>query len=84
NCALDIDRPDFGNSVKMYPNPATGMVYIESEQIDITKVEVYSVLGSKVLEGSGKEINIESLTDGLYLVKLYSGTNSITKKLVVK
>jgi len=84
NCALDIDRPDFGNSVTMYPNPASGMVYIESGQIDITKVEVYSVLGSKVLEASGKEVNIESLTDGLYLVKIYSGTNSITKKLVVK
>lgn len=84
NCSLGIDNPMFENQIRMYPNPASGMVYIESGQADITKVEIYSVLGSKVLDVSGKEINVESLTDGIYLVKIYSGSESITKKLIIK
>ncbi|WP_294823538.1 glycosyl hydrolase [uncultured Flavobacterium sp.] len=84
NCDLGLDGPEMEASVKMYPNPASGMVYIESGPVAITKAEVYSVLGSKVLEASGNEINIESLAGGLYLVRIYSGTKSTVRKLVVK
>ncbi len=84
NCNLGIEEPKLENTVRMYPNPATDIVYIDSGSISITKLEIYSVLGSKVMETSGNEISIADLADGLYLVKMYSGNTSLTKKLVVK
>ncbi|MFY0483613.1 glycosyl hydrolase [Flavobacterium sp. PLA-1-15] len=84
NCDLGIDENELNNSITMYPNPATNTVNIDSKGTTVSKVELYSVLGSKVLETAESKINIENLSSGIYLVKIYAGTKFTTKKLVVK
>jgi len=84
NCDLGIDENELNNSITMYPNPATSMVNIDSKLTAVSKVELYSVLGSKILETAESKINIENLSSGIYLVKIYAGTKFTTKKLVVR
>ena len=84
DCDLGIDDNEFNNSITMYPNPATSILNIDSKLTTVSKVELYSVLGSKVLETNESKINIENLSSGIYLVKIYAGTKSVTKKLVVR
>jgi len=53
----------------VYPNPASNMVRIESEEI-VKVVRIFNLAGQKVLETSGSQINIEHLSAGSYLMEL--------------
>ncbi len=70
----------------IYPNPVnSGKIYITSKSSLDKKVEIFDVLGKKVLETttSNKEVNISNLTAGIYIIKIKEGDNSATRKLIV-
>jgi endo-1,3(4)-beta-glucanase len=50
----------------------------------ITKVEIYSVIGKKVIEfNQGLEkMNIEELSSGLYVIKVIANEASFTTKFI--
>lgn len=53
-----------------YPNPTTNYLYLSSE----VEYVVFSISGSKVLEGFGKEIDVTSLEYGVYLLSTPIGS----------
>ncbi len=70
----------------IYPNPVnTGKIYITSKSSLEKKVEIFDVLGKKVLETitSNKEVNISNLRAGIYIIKIKEGENSATRKLII-
>lgn len=72
------------NSFKIYPNPASNIINISSS-LDIDKIEIYTVLGKKVLQTPyTKQLNVESLNTGIYLLKVFSNNQSSTRKIVIK
>ncbi|MGV3460126.1 MAG: glycosyl hydrolase [Flavobacterium sp.] len=83
SCTAGVGELQLENAVSLYPNPATSTVTLDAGSIDITKVEVYSLLGSKVLETKAAQLNVDSLQSGMYVVRIYSGDKSVTKKLIV-
>ncbi len=83
------------SSVKIYPNPAntTATVALRLSEnqdvtIDILNVMgqvVYSTVEKNVAEGrSYHTINTSLLTNGIYTLRLSTGTNAVTKNLVIK
>lgn len=58
--------------VKMYPNPTTNVLNIESEST-IEKVEVHNILGQQVISNTPNSelvtLDITSLQSGIYIVK---------------
>jgi bifunctional DNase/RNase len=52
----------------------------------MTNIEVYSILGQKVifrpLSNTSESINVSSLNDGVYLAKVFIGGNFKTIKFV--
>lgn len=82
---LSVDKSEI-NTIKIYPNPASNVLYFDSEVLPITKIELYNILGRKVLECSENcdEISVEMLSSGLYLVKVFSASESVIKKLVIE
>lgn len=81
NCAnlLSIDNSDF-NNLKVYPNPTSGLLNF-NKQID--NIKVYNLLGKIVISSSNTNyINLENLEDGLYLIKILSGTNSESIRII--
>jgi hypothetical protein len=71
--------------VAIYPNPTSNRIFIEANsQIDI--VEVYDVLGRKVLEVSPlaekTELNMGRLKAGMYLAVISSEGKKTVKKIV--
>lgn len=81
NCSLSIEDFDM-SSVKIYPNPTTDFINIQSN-FDINSVEIYSLHGQKVLLVENKKrIDISSLSEGIYFLKLKTVKGEITKKVV--
>ncbi len=73
--------------LSIYPNPVSnGKIYITTHQNLTKDIQIYDVLGKNVLSASlfGKELNISKLTPGIYILKIKEGSNSATRKLVVR
>ena len=84
NSSLSSENSVF-KSFKMFPNPTDGnTIYFNvTEDAAIT---IYTILGklikSEKITRSKNSIDISSLTKGMYLIKINSGTQVITKKLI--
>lgn len=76
------------DGLNIYPNPvSTGRIYITSKSSLNKDVEIYDVLGKKVVTAtltSAKELNITGLTPGVYIIKVKEGDATATRKLIVK
>ena len=70
----------------IYPNPTSGgKIYISSKLSLDKKVEIFNVLGKKVLETviTSKEVNVSNLTAGVYIIKIKEGEATATRKLII-
>ena len=83
-CVLSIKDNLLESTVNLYPNPVKNILNLNSPTNSITKVEIYSVIGKKVLEFRQNldKMNIEELSSGLYLIKIYSDDISFTTKFI--
>ncbi|ANO49614.1 hypothetical protein Pf1_01373 [Flavobacterium columnare] len=75
------------DNLTIYPNPASsGRIYITSRSTSSKEIEIYDVLGKLVLQTllTAKELNITSLNEGVYIIKIKEGEQRITRKLIVK
>ncbi|SDR78875.1 Por secretion system C-terminal sorting domain-containing protein [Polaribacter sp. KT25b] len=68
----------------IYPNPATSVLNIDDSNFTIKNVEVYNVLGKKIVTSSINQLNIENLVNGVYLVKVQDDKGNIATKRFVK
>ena len=68
-----------------FPNPVTDKISISSN-ISLDRIEIYNLLGNLVLktESNTNEIDVTSLTSGIYLISIYSGNEKIVKKIIVE
>ena len=72
--------------LSLYPNPNnTGKVYITSRLNLDKKVEIFDVLGKKVIDTTlyTKELNISNLNPGVYIIKIKEGEAFATRKLII-
>jgi hypothetical protein len=94
----DIDRGLFvvrdhllgvnDNSISNFavaPNPATEVVTVTSKTEPIAQVEIFNVLGQKIMdlnftESLSENINVSNLQSGMYVMKINSTT---TKRLLI-
>jgi agmatine/peptidylarginine deiminase len=77
---------ELSTETKLYPNPTTGQFTVEGA--NVTKVEVYNLVGQKVCEQQGNKVVNINATDwnkGIYFVNIIEENGAVvTKKLVVK
>ncbi len=78
----------FTSSLKIYPNPAKTTITIKSpDQTQIDSVELYNILGLRVLSTTNlvnDSIDVSEMATGVYLLKVNAGTNSVTKRIVIE
>jgi len=75
---------DFNSEiVSLYPNPANNIIHVESNN-DITKYEIYNVLGERIQQNYlvDNSINLTELSQGIYIINLYSETRKISKRII--
>lgn len=70
----------------IYPNPVnSGKIYITTKSSLDKKVEIFNVLGKKVLETviTSKEVNVSNLAAGVYIIKIKESDATATRKLII-
>jgi len=77
NCVGLNENPE--SLLQLWPNPASETIHIDG--LDLSEVQVYNALGQLVKRVQGSnEINVSSLPEGMYFIKV--GNN--TRKIIVK
>jgi uncharacterized protein (TIGR02145 family) len=91
-CVMDslgtfINENNIEKHIQIYPNPASERVYIYCEERKDFKMQVYNMIGECVLQREldrgTNEIDIHSLSKGIYVIKL-TGTNWTGQKKLIK
>lgn len=73
--------------LSFYPNPVSnGKIYITSKSTLDKDITIFDVLGKKVFQATlnSKELNIATLSPGVYIIKIHEGDATATRKLIVK
>jgi len=69
------------NFVKFYPNPVFDILHIETDNLnEIPEVKIYSIQGALLLNTKGIQIDVSSLSNGVYIVEI----NGVSRKIVKK
>lgn len=83
-----IDSPDgeFGQQLKVYPNPTSGDVTIELDDMaERSTVQIHDLNGRLVFERSNEQrAVVKGLQPGVYVVKVNSGSSVAVRRLVVR
>ena len=66
------------------PNPATDILNISMES-ELKSVEIYSLLGQKVFTSDKNQVDVSSLSKGMYMVRVEDVNNGVSmQKLVIE
>jgi hypothetical protein len=85
---VSISDPEFSDDIKIYPNPFNDKITVVSKNSVNYKLTVMDIQGRQLiyseLTGNHSDINLNSLTSGVYLYKLINpeSGHSINGKLI--
>ena len=69
-------------SLKIYPNPTTGVLNIQGE--GMTSVEVYNTIGQRVMtqvaDSKGIQLNTENLNNGIYFLRIKANDGNVLNR----
>lgn len=75
------------DEISFYPNPVTnGKIYITSKFSGDREISIFDVLGKKIFQTTQnmKELNISTISSGVYIIKIREGQATLTRKLIIK
>jgi uncharacterized repeat protein (TIGR01451 family) len=76
---------DLVQTIKVYPNPTNGNIYLELDQAELIDIKIYNLLGNLVYQknqSSKEEIDISQLVDGTYVVNFQMNNKFFVSKFV--
>ncbi len=82
-----VGRQSAGESLKLYPNPASGIVHVFMEG-GMEEISLYDMAGRMVFQRTGlqgvatEEINLEPLGKGVYIIRIRTGEGNYMKKVI--
>jgi len=89
NPVLGVTNVDVFNkeALKVYPNPVKNNLNIGlNNEEKITKISIYNPLGQleKVISNNPQNIDVSSLSSGMYFLEVKTNNHTYTKKLIVQ
>jgi hypothetical protein len=83
-----LNEKDLATQVSVYPNPASADFAVVSNGVIIQKVELLNLAGQVIRTVNSNDqvvkLDVNSVSSGVYLVKIYSAEGSTTKQLIIK
>jgi len=72
----------------VYPNPSNGLITLKSNGLVLDRVQILDITGRMVhdeeLNTMSKTIHAEHLRSGMYLLKISSNGQEITKRVTIR
>jgi hypothetical protein len=68
----------------VYPNPTNNKLSLDDSRFSLKNVELFNILGKKVMTSTTNQLNLENLVNGIYLLKVYDVKGNIASKRIVK
>ena len=70
------------SSLKLYPNPTSGVLNIQGE--GMSSIEVYNTIGQRVMtqevNGNTAQVNTESLNNGMYFIRIKANDGNVLNR----
>ncbi len=70
-------------NASIFPNPVKDILNIQFDG-KLKSVEIYNTQGQKLITSAQKQINISSLSSGVYLIRVEDNENRTTTKKIIK
>ncbi|MEK6616660.1 MAG: T9SS type A sorting domain-containing protein [Bacteroidota bacterium] len=88
----ELVKPILSSSCNIIPNPSNGKFNIEitnfSEMNSEIRIEIYNTLGEKVFQSiintQQSAIDLSTQSKGIYFIKVISGENIFTQKIIIQ
>jgi hypothetical protein len=73
------------NSLKVYPNPASTLLYIDLEKPGYFTAKLSSITGQSIITPTSGTIDVSSLANGVYILTIYDSNNKLisTNKVAI-
>jgi hypothetical protein len=85
-----VSEKEMGNYFSIVPNPSNGVFSLVSRLSNLTyNISVINALGQEIMNkrdingAAVNEINLSDYSNGVYFINITSGSNKITKKLII-
>jgi hypothetical protein len=85
---VGINETEYANTIQIIPNPTTGQLRVTSDELQVTSVEVFDIMGLNIFSppvarhSSLVTIDIAHLPAGIYFVKIETEQGFVTKKVI--
>ncbi len=66
--------------INIYPNPTTGKITIQAEEIE--RIEIMDLQGKAVYIGKETKIDLSTQPKGIYIIKVITDKQTITRKVI--
>jgi len=86
---LSVPENELGKGIKLFPNPTSSKVFFDNSNANFKEVAIYNYLGQEVSMAafgsvsSNQEVDMSSLSEGVYILK-FSNTETSQSVKVVK
>lgn len=70
------------SSIFVYPNPTSNRIYIQAE--NITKAELFDLMGRKVMETNLDQLDLVNLNKGSFILRVTTETNNTKSFKIIK
>lgn len=82
---LSIENNVYNNTISTYPNPVTDFLNISlATEQTIKKIELYNLLGKKIVATTNTIIDFNSILAGIYILKITNTEGAIATRKIIK
>jgi len=81
---LSVNQVDYNFEVKIYPNPTSDYLNIESKQLEVLNIKIFDIKGKLLKSSKNSKIDVMNLSNGVYILKIESFENQFAIKRFIK
>ncbi|MDP9956535.1 hypothetical protein J2X97_002194 [Epilithonimonas hungarica] len=78
------EAPILNSKLKIYPNPASNILTIDNGKEKLISWQLYDVSGKLMKNGNSNTVNVQSIPNASYVLKINLEKNQISKTIIVK
>lgn len=83
SATLGVDTFSIQESIVLHPNPAETLIEVVlPDTIELNEIIIYTLTGQEISTHTEKQIQVESLSSGTYLMEIFTSKGAFHKKFV--